>query len=329
MVKMRRFMVTTKKTERTKYKELDPIILANLWTLCQIHLETLKFPIVACELGRFYNKESVIELLLDRHTLAGKFPPETHKKCMHIRNMKDVTELYLEVNPNHKKEKEAVIMLNGSSTVAGTEDGSQYHCPISGLEMNGRYRFVFFLTCGCVVSERAYQNVTDGMCPKCGNEYTPKDCVDINPVAADRKTRAKENMEEKRQKSKEAKRDLKLREKLNVDGEVSTEDHISAWLTSSGRRESSSSSVEIDTRRLSVASGVSAGSIGENEDRASRKRRLEAWAKDERRKSMTDADKAKKLKLLREQLLKKKRAMLSQLKEESSSDSSSSGSESE
>ena len=56
-------------------------------------------------------------------------------------------------NPNHKPEKEAVIMLNGSSTVAGTEDGSQYHCPITGLEMNGRYKFIFFLTCGCVMSD--------------------------------------------------------------------------------------------------------------------------------------------------------------------------------
>jgi len=45
MVKMRRFMVQTKKAEVTKYKELDPIILANLWTLCQITMAKLKFPI--------------------------------------------------------------------------------------------------------------------------------------------------------------------------------------------------------------------------------------------------------------------------------------------
>ena len=56
------------------------------------------------------------------------------------------------INPNHKPDQGAVIMLNGSSTVAGTEDGSQYHCPITGLEMNGRYKFCFFLTCGCVMS---------------------------------------------------------------------------------------------------------------------------------------------------------------------------------
>ena len=117
MVKMRRFMVQTKKLEVMKYKELDPIILANLWTLCQISLTKLSCPIgkgyiwklilltgltkvnitvrylfkVGCELGRFYRKEAVIELLLDRNNLTGKFPPELHKKTMHIRNMKDVT----------------------------------------------------------------------------------------------------------------------------------------------------------------------------------------------------------------------------------------------
>jgi len=153
MVKMRRFMVQTKKLEVMKYKELDPIILANLWTLCQISLTKLSCPIVGCELGRFYRKEAVIELLLDRNNLTGKFPPELHKKTMHIRNMKDVTELQVTRNPNHKREKQAVIMLNGSSTVAGTEDGSMYHCPITGLEMNGRYKFIFFLTCGCVMSD--------------------------------------------------------------------------------------------------------------------------------------------------------------------------------
>jgi hypothetical protein len=109
----------------------------------------------------------------------------------------------LSENPNHKPEKEAVIMLNGSSTVAGTEDGSQYHCPITGLEMNGRYKFIFFLTCGCVMSERAYRNVTDGQCPACGREYSKMDCIHINPVSTEVKKTAKENMEERRSRNRE------------------------------------------------------------------------------------------------------------------------------
>ncbi|CAG5114214.1 Oidioi.mRNA.OKI2018_I69.chr2.g8278.t1.cds [Oikopleura dioica] len=247
---------------------------------------------------------------------------------MHIRNMKDITELTLVINPNHKKELQPVTMLNGTSTVAGTEDGSPYHCPITGLEMNGRYRFVFFLTCGCVVSERAYQNVTDGMCPKCGTAYGKTDCVDINPVAEERKTRAKENMEDRRLRLKEAKRDAKLREKVGDAGDVSKEDHIAAWLSTANadRRGSSSSSVDTgisDTRRLSMVSALSAGgSIGEAEDKQARKRRLEAWAKEERRKSLGDEEKAKKIRLIKEQLLKKKRALIAARINEESSDSS-------
>lgn len=152
----------------------------------------LSCPIVACELGRFYKKEAVIELLLDRNQLTGRFSPEIHETCFHIRNMKDVTvsqwnapkpfllrnlsilcnfftffnrdiwfsfqwnlkiqELNLTLNPNCAKDAKPVVMLNGSAVESGTVDGSQFHCPITGLEMSGRYRFVFFLTCGCVVS---------------------------------------------------------------------------------------------------------------------------------------------------------------------------------
>ena len=66
-------------------------MLNNLWNLCQISAAKLSCPIVACELGRFYRKESVIELLIDRNKLQGRFAPEIHEKCFHIRNMKDVT----------------------------------------------------------------------------------------------------------------------------------------------------------------------------------------------------------------------------------------------
>lgn len=334
MVKMRRFMVQTKKVEMLKYKELDPIILANLWTLCQISLTQLSCPIVGCELGRFYRKEAVIELLLDRANMTGKFPPKLHEKCVHIRNMKDVTELKLTPNPNHKTEKEAVIMLNGSSTVAGTEDGSQYHCPITGLEMNGRYKFIFFLTCGCVMSERAYLNVTDGSCPSCSEAYEKLDCIRINPIATEVKTKAKGSMEDRRSRNREEKRDRKLLEKLQVDDNLPTTDKIADWLTQhNDRRRSSNSSTDFEfNRRVSVVSTNSlhsAHSIGEHEDRESRKRRLEEWAKEERRKSIGDLEKQKRLKLIKSQLLAKRKSLLQKLDEESSEDSDSTDSDSD
>lgn len=235
------------------------------------------------------------------------------------------------INPNHKPDQGAVIMLNGSSTVAGTEDGSQYHCPITGLEMNGRYKFCFFLTCGCVMSERAYHNVTDGFCPSCGDTYSKYDCIHINPIATEVKKLQKEYMEERRLKRHDEKRDIKLREKLQVDDNLPPSDKIADWLTSQAeRRRSSDSSTGFEfQRRTSIISATSATSLGEHEDKQSRKRRLEEWAQADRRKSIGDLEKQKKLKFLRSKLLAKKASLLQQLKEESSEEESDTETESD
>ena len=110
-------------------------------------------------------------------------------------------------------------------------------------------------------------------------------------------------------------------------------------MANSDRRRSSASSTDIDLlRRSSIVSNISAQSAGETEKEA-RKRKLEgsfdqimtnyyvilAWAKEERRKSVNDAEKAEKLKQLRAQILAKK-AKLLKMQEEASSDSSDSDS---
>ena len=50
------------------------------WRHCAISSQTLREPIVACYLGNLYNKESVIEALLDR----SKMP----ELAMHIKSLK-------------------------------------------------------------------------------------------------------------------------------------------------------------------------------------------------------------------------------------------------
>jgi len=328
MVKMRRFMVQTKKQELLKYKELDPIVLNNLWNLCQISFAKLSCPIVACELGRFYKKEAVIELLLDRNQLTGRFSPEIHETCFHIRNMKDVTELNLTLNPNCAKDAKPVVMLNGSAVESGTVDGSQFHCPITGLEMSGRYRFVFFLTCGCVVSERAAKNISN--CPLCNKPYNPEDLIVLNQISKEKIQKMRDAMEDKRTRKHDQKmnekRDKRLGEKLQLETEkISAEDKISEWMKSADRRRSSTSSSDIDQlRRSSIISSMSAQSAQSCDaftEKENRKRKLEAWAKEERRKSLGDAEKAEKIRLLRAQILAKKKKLQEEAEDESSSSS--------
>lgn len=59
-------------------------------------------------------------------------------------------------------------------------------CPLSQLEHNGINKFIFFLTCGCVISAKALSTnkakvaVDAHKCPVCGTAYRLEDIVEIN-----------------------------------------------------------------------------------------------------------------------------------------------------
>jgi hypothetical protein len=60
----------------------------------------------------------------------------------------------LNFTPNRAKNDE----ISGPRTVA------DYMCPVSGLEMNGKHKFVAIWSCGCVFSERALKHVPTTVC---------------------------------------------------------------------------------------------------------------------------------------------------------------------
>lgn len=162
-------LVRTKKKPEQVSKEADLVVK---WQHCAISLEPLRKPLVACELGRLFNKESVIEFLLDKSN------KETASKFDYIKGLKDIKELKLTDNPAFSAAVE---------TAKAGEDRklAQYICPITGLEMNGRYRFCYLLGCGCVFAERALNELKDGSCVECGKTYMPEDVIPINGTEED------------------------------------------------------------------------------------------------------------------------------------------------
>ncbi|NXS12848.1 RTF2 protein, partial [Neodrepanis coruscans] len=102
------------------------------WFYCALSQEQLRRPIVACELGRLYNKDAVIEFLLDKS--PDKAPVES---ASHIRSIKNVTELNLADNPAWAGDKESIKGDKYDDLQA-----AQFICPVVGLEMNGRHRLV-------------------------------------------------------------------------------------------------------------------------------------------------------------------------------------------
>jgi len=160
-------LVRTKKKPEQKDKDSE---LSFRWRHCSITQQPLQRPIVACELGRLYSKVSVIEGLLDRSSL-----PEL---ASHIKNLKDVKELNLTPNPAYKEGAE-----KGDGYV--DRQCAPHICPVIGLEMNGKFKFSFIWSCGCVMSERALKAIKAKVCHKCQKPFGEEDVVILNPEGDD------------------------------------------------------------------------------------------------------------------------------------------------
>lgn len=179
-------MVKLKKKQQKAEKDVE---LMAKWRHCALSGEELRFPIVACDLGRMYNKEALLLALLDKANI-----PELVK---HIRSLKDIVELNLTPNPGYKPSDKA--------DVYNDVQAAKYVCPTSNLEMSGRYRFAFLRGCGCVFAEKALKEVPDETCAKCGKPFTPDDITILYGTDEDVQ-RQTERMEQRRQQDKMAKR---------------------------------------------------------------------------------------------------------------------------
>ncbi|XP_009080578.1 PREDICTED: protein RTF2 homolog, partial [Acanthisitta chloris] len=172
--------------------------LVARWFYCALSQEKLRPPIVACELGRLYNKDAVIEYLLDKS--PDKTPMES---ASHIKSIKNVTELNLVDNPAWSGEKESI-----KGDKYDDLQSARFICPVVGLEMNGRHRFCFLRNCGCVFSERALKEIKSEVCHKCGVPFQEEDMIVLNGNKEDVEV-LKKRMEERRLKSKLEKKSKK------------------------------------------------------------------------------------------------------------------------
>ncbi|XP_008840840.1 replication termination factor 2 isoform X4 [Nannospalax galili] len=165
--------------------------LVAQWNYCALSQEILRRPIVACELGRLYNKDAVIEFLLDKSAEKA-----LGKAASHIKSIKNVTELKLSDNPAWEGGR--------GNTKGDRHDDLQrarFICPVVGLEMNGRHRFCFLRCCGCVFSERALKEIKADVCHTCGAAFLEDDVIVLNGTKEDVET-LKKRMEERRLRAK-------------------------------------------------------------------------------------------------------------------------------
>ena len=106
-------------------------------------------------LGNLYNKEAVV-----RRMLSKTMPDQ----CGHIRKMKDLVPLVLEPT----KRDAPTATLQNKNNNSSSDDAADFQCPVTGLEMNGRFRFYCVRANGRVVSHRAVKEARECVEELCG-----------------------------------------------------------------------------------------------------------------------------------------------------------------
>jgi len=148
--------------------------------------QPLKKPIVACRLGFLYNKENVLKALIEK---------SIPKKFEHIASLKDI----VDVNIDENKKQDATF---------------PFVCPVSQTEFNGLNRFILLWSCGCAISERAFnetKNIEKNKCLVCHTPFKSSDIVSLNMTPQEQDKIKKEII----QKREEKVRNMILRDNLN------------------------------------------------------------------------------------------------------------------
>ena len=116
-------------------------------------------PVVGCRLGFLYNKEELINAMLDK-----RLP----KIYSHISSLKDVKDLIITTS----KQNEEIKII----------------CPISMIEFSGLNSFYFFWNCGCLISKKAFDELQmKDKCVLCGKKFEKeKDLVNLNYTKEER-----------------------------------------------------------------------------------------------------------------------------------------------
>ncbi|KAI9331803.1 Rtf2 RING-finger-domain-containing protein [Zopfochytrium polystomum] len=164
--------------QKQKEQRPDKSSLAHSnWKCCALSKAPLRAPLAACRLGRLYNKEKLIEFLLNRKAFG-----DGEAIAGHVLTMKDVITLNPTPNPAvHGKDSATTSAI--VSNFADKVEPCQWICPVTLKEMNGNHRFSFIASCGCVLSEEALKQVPSATCLSCSKPFdAEKDVVPLNPT---------------------------------------------------------------------------------------------------------------------------------------------------
>ena len=133
--------------------------LLAVWTLCRLTRSPLGGPdgrrqVVLCPLGCMYDREAVLNALKERSVDGIPLPP----LVAHVKSLKSLTTLQMHLSEPAELDTSAAAVAVAADFREPRAEHVRFSCPLTGLQMNGRYRFVALCPSGVVVSERALKS---------------------------------------------------------------------------------------------------------------------------------------------------------------------------
>eukprot|EP01035_Chromulina_nebulosa_P024129 gene24129-31352_t len=168
----RKYLRSCAEAKTTEAEVVERDALIERTKFCSFSSQPLTEPIVACQLGLLYNKEALLNALIDKslhdnNTNINTNTNTTNNNFNHIRGLRDVKDLKLTVNLNYST----------------SNDASMYICPITREEFNGLHSFVVIWSTGFVISEKALKEMGIGGLQADFGPFTSEDVVKLLPTS--------------------------------------------------------------------------------------------------------------------------------------------------
>ncbi|KAI6183219.1 Replication termination factor 2 [Aphelenchoides bicaudatus] len=155
--------------KKKKVEKIDKNVTnAAKWKTCQASGDPLQKPVVACKLGRLYNKEVILEGLLNK-TLGD------NDVTKHIKSRADFKELNLTENKEYRGDGPE----KGNTYI--DHNNTKWICPVTSLPMNGGTNFFVNFKCGCVISEKAINELKSEQCLSCSEKLDRERLIQLYP----------------------------------------------------------------------------------------------------------------------------------------------------
>ncbi|KAL9595694.1 MAG: hypothetical protein Q9219_006290 [cf. Caloplaca sp. 3 TL-2023] len=170
-----------KNPSTTQIKETQNEKLEYYWFHCALSQKPLLPPIVSDSTGNLYNKDAVLQHLLDSaETGHDENVAGNDRTSGTIKGLRDVVEVKFAIDEEEDGQKE-------SST-------TRLVCPVSGKRLGPGVKAVYLVPCGHAFAESAIREMPGERCLQCDELYVTENIISILPTSLTDKDRLRERI---------------------------------------------------------------------------------------------------------------------------------------